>query len=78
MAVPTKADTLLSEMEITMKAEIKGNNLVITIPCNIDNPSLSASGKSLVVASTQGNITLPDLQIKGKNLTIGLNAYIKA
>ena len=61
-----------------MKVELKGNDLVITIPANLTDPSPSASGKSLVVASTQGNVTLPDVQVKGKNLTIGLNAYIKA
>jgi len=61
-----------------MKAEIKGNNLVITIPCETNNLRPSASGKTLIVASSQGNVTLPDVQVQGKNLTIGLNAYIKA
>lgn len=57
-----------------MKAEIKGKDLVITIPMNAE-PKPSASGKSLVVASTSGNVQT-DLKVKGKNVTIGLNAYI--
>ena len=61
-----------------MKAEIKGNNLVITIPCNTTNPPASkgGTGPSLIVASTQGN-TVTDVIVNGKPLTIGLNAYIK-
>lgn len=59
-----------------MKVEIKGKDLVITIPMNAE-PKPSASGKSLVVASTSGNIQT-DLKVNGKNVTIGLNAYIKA
>lgn len=36
-----------------MKAEIKGGKLVIEI--DVHEPTPSASGKTLVVASTQGN-----------------------
>lgn len=57
-----------------MKVEIKGKDLVITIPMNA-TPKPSASGKSLVVASTSGNVQT-DLKVGGKNVTIGLNAYI--
>lgn len=58
-----------------MKAEIKDGNLVVTIPIN-DPPTESKSGKSLIVASTNGNIR-PGLTIDGQPVTIGLNAYIK-
>ena len=58
-----------------MKAEIKGNNLIITIP--MSEPEASKSGKTLVVASTHGNVKT-DVMVKGKPLTIGLNAYISA
>lgn len=47
--------------------------LVIRIPkCD---PTPSASGKSLTVASTRGNVKT-DFVIDGKTVTIGLNAYI--
>ena len=39
-------------------------------------PNASASGKTLVVATTQGNMVTPSV-INGKNVVIGLNAYIK-
>lgn len=53
----------------------KANTLTIVIPCN-NPPAASKSGKSLVVASTQGNQPT-DVKVDGKILTIGLNAYIK-
>lgn len=56
-----------------MKAEIKDGNLVITMP--LQTPSPSASGKTLVVATTHGNMKT-DVLIQGKPVTIGLNAYI--
>lgn len=59
-----------------MKAELKNGKLLIEIDVNTP-PVRSASGKSLVVASTQGNLTTSVL-VDGKPLTIGLNAYIKA
>lgn len=54
-------------------AKVDGPNLVITIP--MQPPTPSASGKSLVVASTYGNATTACL-VNGKPLKIGLNAYI--
>lgn len=39
-------------------ASIKDGVLTISIPCNVTNPPRSASGKSLVVASTNGNQAL--------------------
>lgn len=56
-----------------MKAEIKGNNLVITI--ELQKPTLSTSGKTKVVASTHGNKE-SDVVIEGKRVTIGVNCYI--
>jgi len=50
----------------------EGDMLVIRIP--IKTPTPSASGKTLVVASTRGNQKLA-LQIDGKDLYLGLNAY---
>lgn len=58
-----------------MKVSIENNELVIRIP--VENPPQpSASGKTLVVASSRGN-QKTDVEIMGKPITIGLNAYIK-
>jgi len=57
-----------------MKVAIEGKELVIRIP--MQEPRPSSSGKTLVVASTNGNKTT-DVQVQGQNVIIGLNAYIK-
>ena len=57
-----------------MKVEIKGNDLVISIP--MQPPTPSKSGKTLMVATTNGNI-ITAAKVDGKPITIGLNAYIK-
>ena len=49
--------------------------LVIRIP--IKKPTPSASGKTLVVASTRGN-QKTGVQIDGKDLYVGANAYVYA
>lgn len=54
-------------------AKIENGNLVITLP--LQTPTASASGKTLVVASTRGNVKT-DVVIDGKQVTIGVNAYI--
>jgi hypothetical protein len=57
-----------------MKAEIKGNELVITI--EMQPPTPSASGKTLVVASSHGNQATTAM-VDGKPVIVGFNAYIK-
>jgi len=57
-----------------MKAEIKGNELIITITMNEPRPS--ASGKTLVVASSGGNQATA-AQVNGKPVIVGVNAYIQ-
>ncbi len=59
--------------ELTVTRE--GDMLVIRIP--IKTPSPSASGKTLVVASTRGNQKTA-IQIDGKDLYLGVNAYVYA
>lgn len=60
-----------------LKAEIKGGNLVVVIPINdLNNLPLSAKGKSLVVASSYGNVATT-VQVNGQPLIVGLNSYIK-
>ena len=57
-----------------MNATIKNNTLIIEIP--LQKPQASAIGKTLVVASTRGNMTTT-ATVDGKPIVIGLNAYIK-
>ena len=53
----------------------EGDMLVIRIP--ITTPKPSSSGKTLVVASTRGN-QKTGVQIDGKDLYLGVNAYVYA
>ncbi len=53
----------------------EGDTLVIRIP--ITAPAPSSSGKTLVVASTRGNQKTA-VQIDGKDLYLGVNAYVYA
>ena len=53
----------------------EGDTLVIRLP--IKAPTPSATGKTLVVASTRGN-QKTRLQIDGKDLYLGVNAYVYA
>ena len=58
-----------------MEVAIEGGVLVVRIPLN-EQGEASASGKSLVHATTRGNVQTA-LKVNGKPLTIGLNAYTK-
>ena len=60
---------------MALKVEQKENKLYIEI--DLEKPTRSTSGKTLVVASTRGNV-VTDVMIDGKPVTIGINAYIKA
>jgi len=59
---------------MALKVEIKDNKLFVEI--DLEKPTPSASGKTLVVASTHGN-TVTSAEVDGKPLVVGLNAYIK-
>jgi hypothetical protein len=59
---------------MAMSVEIKNNKLYIEI--DLEKPTPSSSGKTLVVASTRGNVAT-SAEVDGKPVTIGLNAYIK-
>ena len=52
-----------------------GDTLVIRVPIQKATPS--ASGKTLVIASTRGN-QKSALQIDGKDIYVGVNAYVYA
>jgi hypothetical protein len=56
-----------------MKAEIKDGCLILTLP--LQTPTLSASGKTYVVASSRGN-KVTAATVGGKPVTVGVNAYI--
>lgn len=57
-----------------MTAEIKNGKLIITI--DLQKPERSASGKTLVVASSHGN-QATTATVDGKPVIVGLNAYIR-
>jgi len=57
-----------------MEAKIEGNKLVLTLL--LQSPSPSASGKTLVVASSHGN-KATDAVVDGKPVIVGVNAYIR-
>lgn len=63
--------------EVTASIEVTGNDrvLVLRVPMN-DKPTPSASGKTLVIATTRGN-KVTELEVEGKNVIVGVNAYIK-
>lgn len=57
-----------------MEVKIEDGKLIIKI--ELQTPTPSASGKTLVVATTHGNMPT-ECVIDGKKVVIGLNAYIK-
>lgn len=57
-----------------LTAEIKDEMLIVAIP--LQAPAPSTSGKTLVVASTHGNVATSAI-VNGKPVTVGLNAYIR-
>jgi ABC-type uncharacterized transport system YnjBCD ATPase subunit len=58
-----------------MQVTIEKGELVIRV--KLSTPTPSKSGKSLMVATTNGNMTTSAL-VDGKPVILGLNAYIKA
>jgi hypothetical protein len=57
---------------MAVTVELKGKKLIIS--GDIEVPRASASGKSMVVLSTNGNIKTGVL-LDGKELVLGLNVY---
>lgn len=54
--------------------EMKLNGNILTITVDISKEyGLSASGKSLIISSTEGNISIPEKE----EVKIGLNIYKK-
>jgi hypothetical protein len=57
-----------------LTASIEGDYLVIRVPMN-STPVRSATGKTLVVASSHGNKET-QVQVQGQSVFVGVNAYI--
>jgi len=57
-----------------LTATIEGNDLVIRVPLNA-TPVSSASGKTLVIATSHGN-QKTDAMVNGQPVVVGVNAYI--
>ena len=57
-----------------METKIENGNLAISIPLHAPRPS--ATGKTLLVASTGGNV-VTSAKIDGKPVVVGLNAYVR-
>ncbi len=62
----------LPQLGENIKVEVKGDEAIITIKLS-HRGRPSSSGKSIIVASTGGNVAIPGTQV-----ILGLNAYIKA
>ena len=59
--------------EVKLDEEAK----TITLVLDLQEPTPSASGKTLVIATTHGNVP-SDVQINDKPVIVGVNAYIRA
>jgi hypothetical protein len=57
-----------------LTASIEGEYLVIRVPLN-QHPTRSATGKTLVVASSHGNKET-EVQVQGRPVFVGVNAYV--
>jgi len=66
--------TKAASAPLTPSYAVEGDMLVIKLP--LQTPTPSASGKSLTVASTHGNVTTTAI-IDGKPIVVGVNAYIR-
>jgi hypothetical protein len=58
---------------MAVSATIEGNELVIRLPLNPPRPS--ATGKTLVVATSSGN-KATEAVVNGQQVVVGVNAYI--
>jgi hypothetical protein len=63
-------------MNISAKLSTDGKRLMIELDAETINPPTSASGKTLLVASTHGNVPTA-AAVKGQALIVSVNAYIR-
>jgi hypothetical protein len=57
-----------------MEARIEDGHLLVRIP--LETPRESSTGKTLIVASTGGNV-VTTARYDGKPIVLGLNAFIR-
>lgn len=60
---------------LSCKVDEQKKVLIITV--DLQEPTPSASGKTLVVATTHGNQP-SGINVQGKALIVGVNAYLRA
>ena len=58
------------------EAKIDNESNTITLVLDLQEPTPSASGKTLVVATTHGNVP-SDVRMNGNPVIVGVNAYIR-
>ena len=63
----------MSTIIAEIKKEGKGQVLILTIPVKKEK---SKSGKSMLIASSGGN-QITELEVDGKKVVVGINAYTK-
>jgi hypothetical protein len=71
---PETASTYRRTDMADVKVKVEKGTLIIEIKMQKATPS--GSGKTMVVATTSGNITT-DAEVDGKKIVLGLNAYYK-
>lgn len=60
-----------------IEGQLIAGRLYLSIQAETQKPEPSASGKTLVVASSHGNRPLAGCDVLGRVLTVGVNAYVK-
>lgn len=63
----------MASLKVSIEGKGKDQVLVVRIP--MQTPKPSASGKTLVVATTHGNVET-EAEVNGETVKLGLNAYI--
>lgn len=66
----------MSKNEATPTLSVEVDGVYLVIRCPMTPPRPSTSGKTLVVASTNGNIPTT-VMVQGQPVILGLNAYIR-
>jgi len=59
-----------------LAVKIDGEAGTLTLVLKLQEPTPSASGKTLVVASTHGNVS-SGVKLNGQDVIVGVNAYIR-
>jgi hypothetical protein len=60
-----------------LSCKIDEQRKVLVITVDLQEPTPSASGKTLVIATTHGN-QASGVNVNGKPLIVGVNAYLRA